>query len=54
MSMSFSLTGADLASTLRRMSEEAAKRAAAKRLSERNQQTEERTHDNASDPRPGE
>lgn len=45
MSMSFSLTGADLASTLRRMTEDAAKRAAAKRLAERNQQTEERTHD---------
>jgi hypothetical protein len=45
MSMSFSLTGADLAATLRRMTEDAAKRAAAKRLSERNQQTEERFND---------
>ncbi|WP_175577175.1 hypothetical protein [Rhizobium oryziradicis] len=34
MSMTFSLTGADLAATLRRMAEEAAKRALAKRAQE--------------------
>lgn len=44
MSMTFSLTGADLAATLRRMAEDAAKRAAAKRLVQQ-QQTQERMND---------
>ncbi|MBB4954487.1 hypothetical protein H4S14_002964 [Agrobacterium vitis] len=45
MSMSFSLTGSDLAAALRRMAEDAARRAAAKRLSERQKQSEERDND---------
>lgn len=44
MSMTFSLTGADLAATLRRMAEDAVKRAAAKRVAEQ-QQTEEYGHE---------
>lgn len=42
MSMSFSLTGADLAATLRRLAEDAAKRALAKREQDKNK---ERTDD---------
>ncbi|TWD47000.1 hypothetical protein FB480_11169 [Agrobacterium vitis] len=43
MSMRFSLTGADLAATLRRLAEDAAKRALSKRAQEN--QNEERRHD---------
>jgi hypothetical protein len=43
MSMSFSLTGADLAATLRRLAQQAAKRALVKR--EQDKHEEERTDD---------
>jgi hypothetical protein len=43
MSMAFSLPGADLAATLRRLTQEAAKRALAKR--EQETQSEERADD---------
>lgn len=45
MSLRFSLTGSDLAATLRRISEDAVKRAAAKRLAEQQHQTQERSHE---------